>query len=126
MGISIHENHFATEEEARDEIAANGLWAFTADFPADKNGAHWHDFDAHVYVLEGTLKLSDPTDGTTCECNAGTKMIVSARTLHARGTRRLQSRPRSLRRPGNPQPAHQPAARTAMTAALTPQCGRWT
>jgi hypothetical protein len=34
-------------------------------------------------MVEGTLRLTDPTNGVTHVVGAGTKVVVPARTLHA-------------------------------------------
>lgn len=64
MGITLTEAYFTTEQEALVEIADRGWHAVTFDVPAQEEEMHWHDFDAVVYVLSGTVR-AELADGTT-------------------------------------------------------------
>ena len=83
MPVQVQDNYFSTEEEAIAEAKANGRHVLTVDFPAIKSEVHWHDFDAEVYVLEGTAQVTDVDAGTTYTCSKGTKLSAPARTLHS-------------------------------------------
>ena len=83
MAITFTENHFSSEAEARAEIEQAGLWTNRREVPADSNQSHWHAFDAHVYVLEGSMQLTDTLTGETHACSKGCKAVVPARTLHS-------------------------------------------
>ncbi len=83
MPIQLQEDYFSTEEEAIAEAKAIGRHTLTVDFPATKSEVHWHDFDAEVYVLDGTAQVTDVDAGITYSCGKGAKLSAPARTLHS-------------------------------------------
>ena len=83
MAIAFFHKYFSSETEARAEIERAGLWPLQKDIPAEQNQSHWHAYDAHVYVLDGVVQLTDSATGITHTCDKGTKIVVPARTLHA-------------------------------------------
>lgn len=83
MAITFTKNHFSSQAEALAEIEKAGLWPNKREVPADSNQSHWHVFDAHVYVLEGSMQLKDSVTGETHMCGKGAKAVVPARTLHS-------------------------------------------
>lgn len=84
MAITFTKNHFSSEAEALAlaEIEKAGLWPNKREVSPDSNQSHWHAFDAHVYVLEGSMQLTDILAGETHTCSKGSKAVVPARTLH--------------------------------------------
>jgi quercetin dioxygenase-like cupin family protein len=81
MGYTLTEAHFTTEEEARSEIEARGWRAITIDLDAAESELHWHDFDAVIYVLEGTVTIQFD-DGTVMQCGAGARVDTPAGVVH--------------------------------------------
>jgi quercetin dioxygenase-like cupin family protein len=78
MIYSVTEGHVVTEAEALAEIEARGWHGFVRDVVVDEDEElHWHDFDALVYVLEGTARAATPTGiveagpGALAEAKAG-------------------------------------------------------
>jgi quercetin dioxygenase-like cupin family protein len=68
MEYTISEGHIVTEAEALAEIEARGWYGFVRDVVVEEDKElHWHDFDAVLYVLEGTARAATPK-GTVGEC----------------------------------------------------------
>ena len=82
MGILVTEQHFATEQDAVAEIADRG-WYSTGviDFPAREAEFHAHDYDAVVFVLDGTARLQ-VEDGSFMQCGAGARVEIPAGVVH--------------------------------------------
>ena len=80
--MDIRNDYFTKQEEALAEIEAAGLHPITIDFEAETVGDHWHDFDATLYILEGTLNVTDVETGESCSCPPGTRLVAKAGVLH--------------------------------------------
>jgi uncharacterized protein YjlB len=114
MGYTLTEGHFTTEDEARAEIEARGWHALTIDIQPMETGLHWHDFDAVVFVLDGTARI-ELEDGEVMQCGAGARVETPAGVLHSesssspayRAVIGLAVEPSALTQPINkaPQPA---------------------
>ena len=81
MTFTLTEQHFTTEDEARVEIEARGWRAFTYDSEPMETDLHWHDFDAVLYVLEGSVRI-EFEDGSTMECGAGARVETPGGVVH--------------------------------------------
>jgi quercetin dioxygenase-like cupin family protein len=83
MSIRITHNAFRTSAEADAGVARAGLIRMELEVPPVENTAHWHDFHAELYVLDGDLYFTDVAEGKIHTCRAGTKIVVPRRSLHA-------------------------------------------
>jgi quercetin dioxygenase-like cupin family protein len=80
MNFPRIDNYFETEAQALEEIAARGWYGFAVDLdPEDE--LHWHDFDAVVFVLEGTAS-AEFADGSIEEGSVGAKIEAPAGMVH--------------------------------------------
>lgn len=82
MRYSVDKQHFTTEAEARDEIAAIGFHAMVIDVPAEHNALHFHDFDTQFYILEGGLQLVDGETGTAYDVCPGDRVVANLGWVH--------------------------------------------
>ncbi len=78
MHYTVTEGHVVTEAEALAEIEARGWYGFVRDVAVTEDEElHWHDFDAVLYVMQGTARASTPTGiveagpGVLAEAKAG-------------------------------------------------------
>ena len=81
MGYTLSEDYFSTEEEAQAEIEARGWHALTIDLEPMESDLHWHDFDAVLYVLDGSVTI-ELDDGTVMQCGAGARVDTPAGVVH--------------------------------------------
>src|SRR5262245_35226772 len=81
MGYTLTEGYFSTEEEARTEIEARGWHPITIELEPMENDLHWHDFDAVLYVLDGSVTI-ELDDGTIMQCGAGARVDTPAGVVH--------------------------------------------
>jgi quercetin dioxygenase-like cupin family protein len=80
MNFPRIDNYFETEAQALEEIAARGWYGFAVDLdPEDE--LHWHDFDAVVFVLEGTAS-AEFADGSIEQGSVGAKIEAPAGMVH--------------------------------------------
>ena len=84
MRYTVTEGHFATKEEALEEIAARGWQAVEYTVPAEVTPMHWHDYEAVVFVLEGVSQTVFE-DGTVLECGPGDRIEQPPRIVHRSG-----------------------------------------
>jgi hypothetical protein len=84
--VNIQFDHFSGEDEAVTEIKEAGFWPLTLEFQPEKNEDHWHDFDSMVFILDGTLSVTETESGETCTCGAGTRILAKAGLLHREDT----------------------------------------
>lgn len=81
MEYSFKHNHFSTEQQALDEIAAMGWHALARDsVRTEDEPLHWHDFDAVVYLVSGVGLFE--ANGERVEAGPGCFARVPAGTLH--------------------------------------------
>ena len=72
------------ETEARAAFAQSGLdHVLELDVPPVDNRAHWHNFSSQFYLTAGSLEITDVASGEVLRCEAGTRVTVPARVLHA-------------------------------------------
>src|SRR4051812_28484427 len=81
MPYTLSVDHFATEDEARTEIEALGWHPITIDLDGADSELHWHDFDAVLYVLDGSVTI-ELEDGTVMQCGAGARVETPSGVVH--------------------------------------------
>ena len=74
------EGHFTTKEQALAEVASHGWHAIEKTFHAEDE-FHWHDFDAVIYVLQGTAS-AEFEDGTFYQAGVGCRVAAPAGVVH--------------------------------------------
>jgi quercetin dioxygenase-like cupin family protein len=85
MRIEVHKHCFNGLDGALEEVRRLGLWPTTILVEqAPEAELHWHAEDAHVYLVEGCMYYLDGA-GNRLEIEAGDKIVVPARTVHAEG-----------------------------------------
>jgi quercetin dioxygenase-like cupin family protein len=110
MGYTLTEGYFSTEDEARAEIEARGWTPITIELEPMETDLHWHDFDAVLYVLDGSVTIQ-LEDGTTMQCSAGARVETPAGVVHRdsntayRAVIGLACDPTDMTRPINKEPA---------------------
>ena len=110
MGYTLTEGYFSTEEEARTEIEARGWHPITIELEPMENDLHWHDFDAVLYVLDGSVTI-ELDDGTIMQCGAGARVETPSGVVHRdssttyRAVIGLACDPADMTRPINKEPA---------------------
>ncbi len=86
MEFKVEDAVFDTEEEAMELARAAGFTAMAVDIEGTKSDDHWHDFDAQVYVIGGSVRLTLPETGETCELSAGSVMAAPSGLVHREDT----------------------------------------
>jgi mannose-6-phosphate isomerase-like protein (cupin superfamily) len=85
MSIKVEKGYFNGLEGALNDIKSQALWPTTyATDHATAAQLHWHSEDVHGYVVEGEIYITD-NDGHRHDLQAGDKITIPARTLHAEG-----------------------------------------
>ena len=85
MSIRAEKSCFSGLNGALEEVRRLGLWPNTILVEkSPEAGLHWHAEDAHVYLVEGSMYYLDYA-GNRYEIEAGDKITVPARTVHAEG-----------------------------------------
>ena len=79
--FTLTEAHFTTEDEAKAEIETRGWRPVVVDIEIVDRDLHWHDFDAVLYVLDGTATV-EFEDGSMMSCGAGARVETPAGVLH--------------------------------------------
>ena len=81
MHYTVTEGHVVTEADALAEIEARGWFGYVRDVAVEEDEElHWHDFDAVLYVMEGTARASTPTG--TVEAGPGAFAEAKAGWVH--------------------------------------------
>jgi quercetin dioxygenase-like cupin family protein len=73
---------FEDEAAAVREIEARGWHALTFPAPAEVSEWHWHDFDALIFMLEGTLRIEFQDGREAFECGPGARIETAERVVH--------------------------------------------
>jgi quercetin dioxygenase-like cupin family protein len=73
---------FDDETAAVREIEARGWHAVTFPAPAEVSEWHWHDFEALIYILEGTLRIQFEDGAEEFVCEPGTRVETADRVVH--------------------------------------------
>ena len=81
MLYTITEGNVVTESEALAEIEARGWFGYVRDVVVEEDEEfHWHDFDAVLYVMDGTARAATPTG--TVEAGPGARAEAQAGWVH--------------------------------------------
>ena len=83
MEITVTTDGVRDEQAALSALRDQGLHVMALDVGPVDNESHWHQFDAEFHILSGTLALTDTATGQVHHCEAGSRVKVPARTLHA-------------------------------------------
>ena len=83
MNIAVTTDGIRDEQAALSALREQGLHAMALDVEPVDNERHWHHFDAEVHILSGALALTDTSTGQVHHCEAGSRIRVPARSLHA-------------------------------------------
>ncbi len=82
MTISIFPNAFESEEDAIATLQQDNLWILAQTEGPSQFEAHWHNFDVHLCLLSGVVRITEVISGHTYVCVRGTKLVLPARTVH--------------------------------------------
>ncbi len=86
MALEVLKGYFEKREEVFDDIKASGYWPSTFVSNASPGiPVHWHDYNVHAYLIEGTTWFDDAESGNRHQVGPGDKIVIPARTLHAEG-----------------------------------------
>ena len=83
MQIIVQENHFNSPSQAFEEIGSASQFPVEMDVPAVCNESHWHRFSTWIYVLEGTLYITDSALDKTLKAPKGSRVEVPEGVLHS-------------------------------------------
>jgi mannose-6-phosphate isomerase-like protein (cupin superfamily) len=85
MPMTVERNCFAGLEGLYDQLKARKLWPLTSvhEKALQREAPHWHPYNNHVFVIEGTASFFDEDSGTRFDLNGGDLCIVPQKTLHA-------------------------------------------
>lgn len=81
MSFTLTEGAFSTEDDAVAQIEARGWHPLPLDVLAETIDWHWHDFDAVLFFVTGTLRV-DLEDGTHFECGPGSRLEAPRDVIH--------------------------------------------
>ncbi|HVV75480.1 MAG TPA: hypothetical protein VHC43_05540 [Mycobacteriales bacterium] len=82
MPFAIQPNAFDTEADAVREIEARGWYPLTFPARAEVSEWHWHDFEALIFMLEGTLRIEFEDGREVLECSPGSRIDTAAHDVH--------------------------------------------
>lgn len=79
--ITISTGHFSSEADALALAESAGLHPLALDLePSGED--HWHDFGATVYVIDGSVKITDVASGSSFEVMAGCSITADPGAVH--------------------------------------------
>ena len=112
--VVLTTGEFSTEDEAIALAEAAGLTPLTLDL--EPSGIdHWHDFGASVYVLDGSVTVTDVASGSSYVLTAGCSIRATPGAVHReegapyRAVVAFESDPATLTMPVDKSPADAPA-----------------
>lgn len=86
MALEFYPQFFTSRSEVLDDIKGNDTWPTTfVSGPSDGLHVHWHADEVHAYIMEGQTDFLDAESGQRTAVQAGDKIVVPARSLHAEG-----------------------------------------
>lgn len=86
MELQFYPQFFGSTADVLDDVKKNGTWPTTfVSGPSDGLHVHWHSDEVHAYIMEGKTDFLDANSGTRTTVEAGDKIVVPARVLHAEG-----------------------------------------
>jgi len=81
MPFTCTPDAFDDEAAAVQEIEARGWHALP--FTAEGSGEwHWHDFEALIFMLDGTLRIEFEDGRSALECPPGARVETADRVVH--------------------------------------------
>ena len=84
MAVTTSKGHFRTREEATEEANTDGLWTLDLEQePGHTEETHWHAFDIHIYVLSGSIKLTDTDSRRAGNPASNVDIVVNADVRHS-------------------------------------------
>lgn len=79
--IAVTHGHFESETEALALAEATGFAAMALDLtPSGLD--HWHDFGASVFVVQGSVRVTDVDTGESCELLPGSSLSAQPGVVH--------------------------------------------
>lgn len=79
--VTISHGLFGSEQEAIDLATAAGLIPIPLDLtPSGQD--HWHDFAATVYVVEGSLRVTETESGEYADLVVGSSIAAEPGLVH--------------------------------------------
>jgi quercetin dioxygenase-like cupin family protein len=79
--VVLTTGEFTTEDEAMALAEAAGFVPMAFDLePSGED--HWHDFGAKVYVVEGSVKITDVDSGSSYELTSGCTIHADPGAVH--------------------------------------------
>jgi quercetin dioxygenase-like cupin family protein len=112
--VVLRTGEFTTEDEAIALAEAEGLIPHAFDL--EPSGIdHWHDFGAKVFVVDGSVKITDVESGSSYELTAGCSIRADPGAVHReegdpyRAVVAFDSDPAALTMPIDKSPADRPA-----------------
>jgi len=112
--IVLTTGQFSTEAEAIALAEGAGLTPMALDLESSGED-HWHDFGATVYIIDGSVKITDVDSGSSFELQAGCSVTADAGAVHReegapyRAVVALDCDPATLTMPIDKSPADRPA-----------------
>jgi len=86
MALIIHHQFFKNKSEVLLDIESNNTWPTTFVSGVSPGApVHWHKDEVHAYIMEGETDFLDVENDLRTPVQAGDKIVVPARTLHAEG-----------------------------------------
>jgi quercetin dioxygenase-like cupin family protein len=79
--VVLTTGEFTTEDEAIALAEAAGLVPIALDLESSGTD-HWHDFGASVYVVDGSVKITDVDSGSSYEVAAGCSIKADPGAVH--------------------------------------------
>ena len=85
MPMMVERNCFSGPDGVYDQLKARKLWPLTSvhEKALQREAPHWHPYNNHVFLLEGTASFFDEDAGIRYDLKGGDLCIVPAKTLHA-------------------------------------------
>jgi quercetin dioxygenase-like cupin family protein len=112
--VVLRTGEFTTEAEAIALAEAEGLVPLALDL--EPSGIdHWHDFAAKVFVVDGSVKVTDVASGSSFSINAGCSIQAEPGAVHReegvpyRAVVAFDCDPATLTMPIDKSPAERPA-----------------
>ena len=112
--VVLTTGEFTNEDESIALAEAAGLVPLALDL--EPSGIdHWHDFGAKVYVVEGSVRITDVDSGSNYQVQAGCSIHADAGAVHReegppyRAVVAFETDPAALTMPVDKAPADRPA-----------------
>lgn len=84
MPVSVERGGFKGLDGVYDQLKARRLWPLMAKHPKlERETPHWHAYNNHIFVIEGTASFYDDDAGARFDLSGGDICVVPSRTLHS-------------------------------------------